>query len=496
MGTGLDPGDATGSSRASRRRGPAVVLVLLLAVGAVVAIVLGTRSASPPAAADVASAIGATTVQRRDLVATDTESGTLSYANPQTVYDRLSGTMTWLPTVGQEIRPGQALFQVDGKPVILMDGSTPAYRALKSSDSGGQDVLELNRNLVSLGFNPDGIVIDDLWQSATTAGVDALQASLGEAETGSLSLGKVVFLPGNQLVSAVNGTLGAMVSDRAVRSSPEFVDLTKKPGKESKPRKKGPKGKRGKSTQSLQALVTLLQAEIEELRAQGGAGGGGHGGSNDGSGSSGKSGSSGRSGKSGSSGGSGSSGAAGGSGGATAVLLTTSTQLVVTVDLDASKQSEAKVGETVTVELPAGITVAGRITAVSPVAQSSSGSGGAGGGAGSASGGGGSGGGGGNGSSGSSGATIPVTITLSGHQSGAGLDQAAVSVSFQQQEASNVLSVPVTALLATAGGGYAVQEALPPHTLVAVTTGLFAAGYVQISGPGIYSGLQVTDSQG
>jgi hypothetical protein len=89
-----------------------------------------------------------------------------------------------------------------------------------------------------------------------------------------------------------------------------------------------------------------------------------------------------------------------------------------------------------------------------------------------------------------------VTIRLKGHISGAGLDQAAVSVNFAQAVASNVLSVPVTALLATSGGGFAVQGAGAPHKLIAVTTGLFAAGYVQISGTGIYDGLQVTDSQG
>jgi hypothetical protein len=89
-----------------------------------------------------------------------------------------------------------------------------------------------------------------------------------------------------------------------------------------------------------------------------------------------------------------------------------------------------------------------------------------------------------------------VTIALSSHPSWAGLDQASVSVNFQQQKASNVLSVPVTALLATAGGGYEVPDAAAPHTLVPVTTGLLAAGYVQISGAGIHPGLQVTDSQG
>jgi multidrug efflux system membrane fusion protein len=76
------------------------------------------------------------------------------------------------------------------------------------------------------------------------------------------------------------------------------------------------------------------------------------------------------------------------------------------------------------------------------------------------------------------------------------LDQAAVSVNFSQAQANNVLSVPVTALLATGGGNYAVQEAAVPHRLIAVQTGLFAAGYVEISGAGIYPGLVVTDSQG
>jgi len=158
------------------------------------------------------------------------------------------------------------------------------------------------------------------------------------------------------------------------------------------------------------------------------------------------------------------------------------------VNLDASKQSEAVVGEAVTVQMPNGNTVNGKITEVSPVAQTSTSSS-------SGSGSGGSGGSGGSSSSAAT-ATIPVTITLSGNQSLNGLDQAAVSVNFAQQVENHVLSVPVTALLATAGGGYAVQEALAPHTLIPVTPGLFATGFVQISGANIYPGLQVTDSQG
>jgi hypothetical protein len=133
--------------------------------------------------------------------------------------------------------------------------------------------------------------------------------------------------------------------------------------------------------------------------------------------------------------------------------------------------------------MPAGNTVNGKITAVSPVAVASSSSSN-------------SGSGGGSGGSTTPSATVPVTVTLHGKLPRTGLDQAAVSVNFQQQKANNVLSVPVTALVATAGGGYAVQQAASPHHLIAVTPGLFAAGYVQISGSQIYPGLQVTDSQG
>src|ERR1700759_3048850 len=178
----------TPSSPANRRRLGAG-LALLAVVGVVVSIVseIGSSpSKRNPPSNDRAS--DTSTVKRRDLVQTDSESGTLSYAGPRTVYNRLSGTLTWLPSVGQAIEPGGALFRVDGKPVILMNGSTPDYRDLTPSDGAGQDIGELNRNLVALGFNPDGIVIGDHWQAATTAGVEAFQASLSEPQTGRLSL--------------------------------------------------------------------------------------------------------------------------------------------------------------------------------------------------------------------------------------------------------------------------------------------------------------------
>jgi hypothetical protein len=478
----------------ARSRGGRVAasLALLIAVGVVVTIVLRPGSPSPSRATDAAGSSSATaTVQRRDLVQTDTESGTLGHGNPQTVYDRLSGTITWLPSVGQVIAPGQALFRVAGQPVILMNGSTPAYRDLGPSDSDAQDVLQLNRNLVALGFNSAGIVVDDAWQAATTAGVDDLQASLGETETGTLKLGQVVFLSGDRLVSSVAVQLGSQAALRtAVAPTPQFVSLTTTgtitgtatatvtattttttattttSATERAPRKPRPT----QQPNTLAPLVALLRAESTQLKAAEAqlraaaqsktpqTGGGTP--AEDGSGGSG--------------------------GSATPVLTTSSVQAVVTVELDPSKQREAKVGEHVMVELPSGRTVSGRISAVSSIAQSPGGTSGNGGG----------GGGGGNTTNGSGPTTVPVTITLRGRASGKGLDQASVSVNFAAVRARNVLSVPVTALLAIQGGRYALQETSSPHRLISVTPGLFAAGYVEVSGTGIYPGLVVADSQG
>ncbi len=492
-------------------------LALLIAVGVVVAIFLGAGSSSPPGNASASTSSATATVQRRDLVETDTESGALSYANSHTVYNRLSGTITWLPSVGQVIKPGQALFRVAGRPVVLMNGRTPAYRDLGPSDSEGQDILTLNRNLVALGFNPGGIVVDDAWQAATTDGVDMLQASLGETETGTLKLGSVVYLPGDQIVSTVSAQLGSQAALRDAAPTPEFVSLTKTgttppggttppsettPQSETSPRSTTPSGtpmpkSHPKTATTVAVLLALLKAETAQLQAaeaqlraaQSNS-------KNPGSGSpnktAGSPSSSNHDNNNNNNAGSPKSGNGGG-GSVTAVLTTSSTRLVATVQLDPSKQGEAKVGERVTVVMPSGNTLNGRVSAVSPVAQPAGNNGSSG--NGNSTGSNGNGNSTGNNGSASS-TTIPVTISLSGHPPAAGLDQASVSVNFAQAKANNVLSVPVTALLAIQGGGYAVAEAASPHHLIPVTPGLFAAGYVQIAGPGIHPGLEVTDSQG
>jgi hypothetical protein len=157
------------------------------------------------------------------------------------------------------------------------------------------------------------------------------------------------------------------------------------------------------------------------------------------------------------------------------VLTGTSTRQHVSVQLDVARQSEVKVGDRVSVILPDNRTTAGVVSAIGKVAMTPSSDQQSGG--------------------GSSSPTIDVTVRLL-HPSAAGnLDQAPVEVSITEQTVSDALAVPVNALVALAGGGYAVEEVGPDgsHRLVPVTPGIFddAQGLVQVSGSGLAVGQRV-----
>jgi multidrug efflux pump subunit AcrA (membrane-fusion protein) len=155
------------------------------------------------------------------------------------------------------------------------------------------------------------------------------------------------------------------------------------------------------------------------------------------------------------------------------VVNVTSTRRVVTIALDASQQGGIKVGDSVVITLPDNSTTPGRVSFVGTVATTPSDQGG------------------GN----SSGPTIEVDVTPQHPAATGRLDQAPVDVSITTATVRGVLAVPVNALVALAGGGYAVEEvqAAGVHQLVAVSVGLFddAAGMVQVSGSGLAAGQRV-----
>jgi hypothetical protein len=147
-----------------------------------------------------------------------------------------------------------------------------------------------------------------------------------------------------------------------------------------------------------------------------------------------------------------------------ALMMVAPTAKTVTVPVDSTNVSSIAGSGPVIITLPDGSTTRGTITSISDTVQS--------------------------GNQTSDG--LPQqTITVSPGDSAAvaGIDAASVQVTFTGQTRDGVLAVPVVALLALSGGGYAVQ--LPGGHLIPVQTGIFAQGMVQVSGPGLVAGLRV-----
>jgi Putative peptidoglycan binding domain len=277
-----------------------------------------------------------------------------------------TGTLTSMARAGSIVHRGGVLYRLDGDPIVLMYGSTPAYRALKEGVADGADVRELEQNLAALGFDPGAV--DETFTSTTAAAVSDWQDSVGLDQTGTVELGRVVFIPGARRIGEHKASVG-----------------------------------------------TVLGSGAE-------------------------------------------------------VLDTSSTKRVVSVPLDATKQSLAHEDAGVTVTLPDGGIVRGRISSIGRVAREDT--------------------------SDSSDPTaqkqlvIDVTVELRSKRGIGRLDEAPVGVGLAEQSRRHVLSVPVNALLARRGGGYGVELA-DGHRIVAVEAGLFAGGYVEVSGSGIREGTRV-----
>jgi len=314
-------------------------------------------------------------VRRQTITQQNSVPATLGYAGSYNVVNQASGVYTTLPAVGSVVGQGGVLYAVDGNPVVLLYGPTPAYRTV-SEGMIGTDVMELNADLVALHYVKSSELspTSDTFSYWTKVGVEKLQEARGLAESGSLTLGQAVFLPSPVRVTTIAGQPGSLAG----------------PGQP--------------------------------------------------------------------------------------VLEGTSTSREVTVELDAALQSEVRVGDPVTIALPDDSATGGVVTSVGTVATTSSSSSPSRG-------------------SGDTAPTVTVEVTPTDPDATGSLDQAPVQVSITSGTAPDALVVPISALVALSGGGYAVEVvgAAGVHSLVTVTVGLFddADNLVQVSGSGLSVGERV-----
>jgi hypothetical protein len=206
---------AAGEPGGPRDRGRWVALgiVVVAAAGVLAAWQAGVFSPAASSGAGGQEAPPATAaVTRQDLSAATPVTATLGYADSYPVTGQGGGTLTWLPSPGQVIGQAQALYRTgNGDPVVLLYGSVPDWRAL-SDGVTGQDVSELNHDLVELGYADRADVVAlgwDYYSWETAYAIQRLERRLGVASPpGSLSLGQVVFEPEALRVSQVTGRLG------------------------------------------------------------------------------------------------------------------------------------------------------------------------------------------------------------------------------------------------------------------------------------------------
>jgi peptidoglycan hydrolase-like protein with peptidoglycan-binding domain len=202
------------------------VAILFVATGSAVVATGSTRKPAGSASAQDTS-IATVQVQRADLVATDRIDGTLGYQPLPPLVVHRAGIYTSVPDEGATIDPGHALVSIDGRPVVLLHGATPAYRDLGPGVTDGDDVQELEAALVSLGFDPSAsVTVDRHFTDATAAVIDRFQQWFGMQPTGVIALGDVAFEPTSVRVGtrhALLGTTAAPGDQPFVATSPARV---------------------------------------------------------------------------------------------------------------------------------------------------------------------------------------------------------------------------------------------------------------------------------
>ena len=342
--------------RPGRRTAAVLAGAALLAAGGAVA--LADRAGSGAGEESAAGTRASAEVARTTLSEHATLDGTFGHRGAGDVLAGGDGVVTELPKTGSTVGPGEVLYEVDDRPVVLLRGDTPAHRALAPGDRG-EDVRRFEQALAELGYT--GFTPDQHYTWATAAAVERWQRDTGAEPTGEADPAGIWFAPGPLLVS-------------------------------------------GREAQKGQRL-----------------------------------------------------------GGSEPVLEAAATDPVVRAEVDVADRGLVEVGGEVELVLPDGERVAGSVTAVGTVAEQPDG---------------------GEGEGGDSDPVLPVEVEPEEDIGEAFVDQAPVDVEVRTDTRENVLAVPVGALIALPGGGYGVSVLGSGGEVadVAVETGMFAGGLVEIEG--------------
>ncbi|MEM7143039.1 MAG: peptidoglycan-binding protein [Actinomycetota bacterium] len=180
------------------RRWPALLAGLVVGAGAAFAAftILENDDSNAEGATDAGVALTTAPVTVADLIEEVDWVGDLTYGADVEISAPSDGTVTAVSAAGALLRRGDVIVEIDEQPVALWYGAIPAWRDLAEGDEG-DDVRQLESNLVALGYDPDGTVtIDETYTSNTEAMVERWQLDVGLEETGRFSADAVVVVSG------------------------------------------------------------------------------------------------------------------------------------------------------------------------------------------------------------------------------------------------------------------------------------------------------------
>ena len=207
---------------ARRRRPPVVALVAAVGVVGIAAgaVALGSgddAGSDEPETVTLASV----SAEVRDLIEFDELDGRMTYADVEPISSGTDGVITALLDNGDAIERGTVLFEINATPASVFYGTVPFYRGL-DEESIGDDVLALEKNLAVLGYHSfededgnmvdTGFVVDRVYDESTTEAVGRWQKDLGVEESGVVAASDVIVLDGPAVVATVTTDVGRRVN--------------------------------------------------------------------------------------------------------------------------------------------------------------------------------------------------------------------------------------------------------------------------------------------
>lgn len=188
-----------------------IAVALAAATSGVGALVLASGSGELAREAESTAKAKVQTVRvtRTDLADVATFDASVDYGQQWTLVTAVNGIVTWRPTIGSIIEPGNQLIRVADQPLFLVLGKMPMYRTISRVAGGsseqltGQDVQQLQEFLSAAGFDSSGdLRTDGVFDQQTELAIKEWQLKTGLPVTGVVDSSQIVFSPTAIRISA------------------------------------------------------------------------------------------------------------------------------------------------------------------------------------------------------------------------------------------------------------------------------------------------------